>query len=157
MNPPPPWASRAAALLAAAALSGCGGGGSSPAPTPAPAPAPSVLPVPEIGAVAAADPGSPLPEGWQRGAFMEIFVRSYQDSDGDGIGDLRGLIQRLDYLKDLGIAGIWLMPVTKSQDHDHGYAVVDYRDIEPAYGTLADLDELGPVNTNCAETILLRQ
>ncbi len=73
---------------------------------------------------------------------MQIFVRSYQDSDGDGIGDLRGLISRLDYLKDLGVGGIWLMPVTKSQDGDHGYAVADYRDIEPAYGKLADLDEL---------------
>jgi len=136
--------SAAAALLATAALTACGGagGGAAPTPAPAPAPAPAPLPVPDVSAVTAADPGSALPEGWQRGAFMEIFVRSYQDSDGDGIGDLRGLISRLDYLKDLGISGIWLMPVTKSQDGDHGYAVVDYRDIEPAYGKLADLDEL---------------
>jgi glycosidase len=89
-----------------------------------------------------ADPGSALPAGWQNGAFMEIFVRSYRDSDGDGIGDLRGLTAQLDYLQDLGVTGIWLMPVTKSQDHDHGYAVTDYRDIESQYGSLADLDEL---------------
>lgn len=83
-----------------------------------------------------------LPEGWFHGAFMEIFVRAYQDSDGDGLGDLRGLISRLDYLKDLGIKGLWLMPVMPSADRDHGYATTHYRAIEPAYGTLADFDEL---------------
>lgn len=83
-----------------------------------------------------------LPAHWDRGAFMEIFVRAYQDSDGDGVGDLRGLISRLDYLQDLGIRGIWLMPVTRSADRDHGYATTDFRDIEPDYGTLADFDEL---------------
>lgn len=85
---------------------------------------------------------SPLPLHWDRGVFMEIFVRGYQDSDGDGIGDLRGLISRLDYLKDLGIRGLWLMPVTPSADGDHGYATTDFRNIDPAYGTLADFDEL---------------
>jgi glycosidase len=81
-------------------------------------------------------------EGWQHGAFMEIFVRSYKDSNGDGIGDLKGLIQSLDHLKDLGIKGIWLMPLTASADRDHGYATRDFRNIEPDYGTLADFDEL---------------
>ncbi|MCE4555182.1 alpha-amylase family glycosyl hydrolase [Roseateles cellulosilyticus] len=85
---------------------------------------------------------SGLSEHWQNGVFMEVFVRGYQDSDGDGIGDLRGLIQRLDYLKMLGISGLWLMPITASSDHDHGYATMDYRRIEPAYGTLADFDAL---------------
>src|ERR1700741_3116181 len=83
---------------------------------------------------------TPLPEGWEHGAFMEVFVRGYQDSNGDGVGDLRGLTQRLDYLQALGIKGLWLMPVNASGDHDHGYAVTDYRAIEPAYGTLADFD-----------------
>jgi len=92
--------------------------------------------------VSAADPGSALPAGWQHGAFMQIFVRSYADSNGDGVGDLRGLIAKLDYLKDLGVKGLWLMPIAASQDHDHGYAVVNYRDVETAYGSLADLDEL---------------
>jgi glycosidase len=92
--------------------------------------------------VAAADPGSTLPEDWQHGVFMEIFVRGFKDSDGDGIGDLRGLIQKLDYLRDLGIKGLWLMPITRSQDGDHGYAVADYRAIEPSFGNLADFDEL---------------
>ena len=132
-----------AALIAAAslctAIAACGGGGgSAAAPTPSPA---ADLPV-DVSGIAAADPGSTLPDGWSSGAFMEIFVRSYQDSDGDGVGDLRGLISRLDYLKDLGVSGLWLMPVTASQDHDHGYAVQDYRAIEAAYGSLADFDEL---------------
>jgi len=96
----------------------------------------------DISPVAAVRGASPLPEGWQHGAFMEIFVRAYADSDGDGIGDLRGLISRLDYLKDLGVKGLWLMPVTASADHDHGYATTDFRAIESAYGTLADFDEL---------------
>lgn len=85
---------------------------------------------------------SSLDAGWEHGAFMEIFVRAYKDSNGDGIGDLRGITQSLDYLKDLGIKGIWLMPITSSDDHDHGYATVDYRGIETDYGNLADFDEL---------------
>ena len=85
---------------------------------------------------------SALPAGWQRGAFMEIFVRAYKDSNGDGMGDLKGVTQSLDYLKDLGITGIWLMPITTNADGDHGYATTDFRGIDPAYGTLADFDEL---------------
>ena len=102
---------------------------------------PSLPPV-DTAPVAKADPGSALAEGWQHGAFVEVFVRAYQDSDGDGIGDLKGLTQRLDYLKDLGVKGIWLMPITQSADHDHGYAVNDFRKVERAYGSLADFDEL---------------
>lgn len=85
---------------------------------------------------------SPLPEGWQHGGFMEIFVRAYQDSDGDGIGDLKGLTSRLDYLKDLGVTGLWLMPIQANADGDHGYATSEYRSVAPEYGTLADFDAL---------------
>ncbi|MFN7723558.1 MAG: alpha-amylase family glycosyl hydrolase [Rubrivivax sp.] len=88
------------------------------------------------------DPGSRLPADWYRGAFMQVFVRAYADSDHDGIGDLRGLTSRLDYLADLGVRGLWLMPIHPSQDGDHGYAVTDYRAIAPEYGTLADFDAL---------------
>lgn len=99
-------------------------------------------PVVDITPVPMRDPGSALPKGWQHGAFIEIFVRAWRDSDGDGIGDLRGLTQTLDHLQQLGVRGIWLMPVTKNADGDHGYATTDFRDIAPEYGTLAHFDEL---------------
>ncbi|MBB3194259.1 alpha-amylase family glycosyl hydrolase [Roseateles terrae] len=104
-------------------------------------PTPPTPPV-DLSPVPARMQPSPLPDGWEHGAFMEIFVRGYQDSDGDGIGDLRGLIRRLDYLQALGVKGLWLMPIQASADHDHGYATVDYRRIEPQYGTLEDFDTL---------------
>jgi alpha-amylase len=85
---------------------------------------------------------STLPEGWQYGAMYQVFVRAFCDSDGDGVGDVRGLISKLDYLQELGITGLWLMPITASHDHDHGYAVTDYRNTESQYGTLADFDAL---------------
>jgi alpha-amylase len=97
----------------------------------------------DISPVSVQRPLSPLPVDWSKTAtFMEIFVRSYKDSDGDGIGDLGGLISRLDYLKDLGVTGLWLMPIGPSADHDHGYAQVDYRSIAPEYGTMADFELL---------------
>ena len=96
----------------------------------------------DLSSVARSDPGSSLDANWQFGAFMQVFVRSYQDSNGDGVGDLKGLISRLDYLQGLGVKGLWLLPIQRSQDGDHGYAVVNYRDVESAYGSLADVDEL---------------
>lgn len=71
----------------------------------------------------------------------EIFVRSFQDSNGDGVGDLDGIASRLDYLKDLGVGLVWLMPINPSPSY-HGYDVIDYRDVNPEYGTLASLDAL---------------
>lgn len=87
--------------------------------------------------------------GNRQGVYYEVFVRSFADSDGDGIGDINGLISRLDYLNDgnpetttdLGITGIWLMPVNKAASY-HGYDVTDYYDINPDYGTLEDFDRL---------------
>ena len=124
---------RLAAFSLALLLAACGGGGGG-----------STGPLPsfDTSAVAAADAGGMPNADWRAGPFAEIFVRGYQDSDGDGIGDLKGLTSRLDYLKDLGVTGIWLMPITRSQDHDHGYAVSDYRNVEPAYGSLDDLNAL---------------
>ncbi len=86
---------------------------------------------------------------WDDRTFYEIFVRSFADSDGDGIGDLQGVIDRLDYLNDgdpttdtdLGVTGIWLMPVFASPSY-HGYDVTDYRAINPDYGTVEDLQDL---------------
>jgi len=100
-------------------------------------------PLPEIAPVSPTDTASALPKGWNKSAsFMEIFVRSYKDSDGDGVGDIKGLTSKLDYLKDLGVTGLWLMPMGPSEDRDHGYAQMDYRAINPEFGTLADFDEL---------------
>jgi alpha-glucosidase len=88
-------------------------------------------------------PGSPDPDRWWHGGvFYQIYPRSFADSNGDGIGDLPGIISRLDHLADLGIDGIWLSPVTVSPNRDWGYDVADYYDIDPDYGTLADLDAL---------------
>lgn len=89
------------------------------------------------------DIDSGLANLWAESAsFIEIYVRGYQDSDGDGIGDLQGLISRLDYLQVLGVTGIWLMPVTESADNDHGYAVENYREIETDYGSMSDFEQL---------------
>ena len=128
-------------LAFSAALAACGGGASTPTPPPANDIGTS-LAVPDLGAVPVAATASTLPPGWMNGAFMEIYVRGYKDSNGDGKGDLQGLISKLDYLKDLGVTGIWLMPVTDSADNDHGYNVKNYRAIETDYGSMADFDEL---------------
>lgn len=80
---------------------------------------------------------------WQTGVIYQIYPRSFQDSSGDGIGDLKGVIQRLDYLSDtLGVDAIWISPVYPSPMHDFGYDVSNYTDIHPMFGTLADFDRL---------------
>jgi glycosidase len=85
--------------------------------------------------------GSAFAQPATDGVYYEIFVRSFQDSDGDGIGDLRGVIERLDYLDDLGVDGLWLMPIHPSGSY-HGYDVTDYYAVHPDYGTLDDLRDL---------------
>ena len=72
----------------------------------------------------------------------QIYPRSFLDTNGDGIGDLRGIISKLDYLQDLGVNAIWLSPVYPSPDDDNGYDIADYKNIHPQFGTLADFDEL---------------
>lgn len=79
---------------------------------------------------------------WQRGVVYQIYPRSYQDSTGDGFGDLAGIRQRLDHLAWLGVDAIWLSPITASPFEDGGYDVTDYTAIHPMFGTLADLDAL---------------
>ena len=83
-----------------------------------------------------------IAEWWKRGVVYQIYPRSFQDSNGDGIGDLDGIVRRLDYLEWLGIEAIWLSPVYPSPMADFGYDVADFRDIDPIFGTLADFDEL---------------
>ena len=80
---------------------------------------------------------------WQTGVIYQIYPRSFQDSNGDGIGDLPGILQRLDYLNEtVGVDAIWLSPVYPSPMHDFGYDVADYCDIHPLFGSLADFDRL---------------
>jgi len=79
---------------------------------------------------------------WKNAVIYEIYPRSFQDTNADGIGDLNGITQRLDYLKDLGVDAIWLTPCYPSPQVDFGYDISDYENIDPRYGTLADFDRL---------------
>ncbi|RYE88888.1 MAG: hypothetical protein EOO75_12775, partial [Myxococcales bacterium] len=82
------------------------------------------------------------PDWYRHAVFYEVYVRSFQDSNGDGIGDLPGLTSRLDYLQGLGVNALWLMPIMPTPFADSGYDVSDYNGINPDYGTLADFDNL---------------
>lgn len=88
---------------------------------------------------AAAPTGS---EWWRTAVIYEVYVRSFADGDGDGIGDLPGVLSRLPYLRDLGVDALWVTPCYPSPMADGGYDVADYRDIEPLFGTLADAERL---------------
>jgi alpha-amylase len=150
---------RAVALLLTTLLAACAG---APPPAPEPpaaaAPAPAEAPAPPPGEepprlLSGATPvlgGDAWEHDWVRGAvFYEVFVRSFQDSDGDGVGDLQGLISKLDYLNDgdpatdsdLEVDALWLMPVFESPSY-HGYDVVDYESVDAEYGTNEDFRRL---------------
>jgi glycosidase len=77
-----------------------------------------------------------------RWVIYQIYPRSFMDSNGDGIGDLQGIIQKLDYLKDLGVNAVWICPCYKSPNDDNGYDISDYRDIMDEFGTMEDMDAL---------------
>ena len=79
---------------------------------------------------------------WKSAVIYQIYPKSFQDSNGDGIGDLRGIIQRLDYLENLGIDAVWLSPVYRSPQDDNGYDISDYQDIDPMFGTMQDMEHL---------------
>lgn len=144
-----PW-KLGATLLACLSLAACVP--TPPAATP-PLPTPTVESTRSPGPTA---PPTPTPEGtspsgawWNDTVFYEVFVRSFKDSDGDGIGDLNGLIEKLDYLNDgdpttttdLGVTGIWLMPIMESPSY-HGYDVVDYYAVDRDYGAKEDFQRL---------------
>ena len=79
---------------------------------------------------------------WHDKVAYQIYPKSFYDSNGDGIGDLQGIIQKLDYLKDLGVDIVWISPIYPSPFADQGYDISDYYNIDPAFGTLEDMDEL---------------
>ena len=82
------------------------------------------------------------PTWWKHAVIYEIYPRSFQDTNGDGIGDLNGITQRLDYLQTLGIDAIWISPMYPSPQVDFGYDISNYQNVDPQYGTLADFDRL---------------
>ena len=79
---------------------------------------------------------------WKEAVVYQIYPRSFQDTNGDGVGDLPGVIRRLDYVKELGADVIWLNPIYRSPNDDNGYDISDYRDIMEEFGTMADFDVL---------------
>ncbi|NUQ20582.1 MAG: DUF3459 domain-containing protein [Gemmatimonadaceae bacterium] len=85
---------------------------------------------------------TPADRWWEEGVVYQVYPRSFQDSDGNGVGDLRGITQRLDYLKTLGINAIWISPFFPSPMRDFGYDVADYTGVDSTFGTLADFDAL---------------
>ena len=115
----------------------------------APVTSPANIPLPTITQTQASIPTpvqakTPIPaprSWWQDAVFYEIFVRSFYDSNGDGIGDFNGITEKLDYLQSLGVTALWLMPVYPSPSY-HGYDVTDYFNVNPEYGTLDDFKNL---------------
>lgn len=96
----------------------------------------------ESNAIIAPDDSSITPQWWKEAVFYQIYPRSFKDSNGDGIGDINGIIEKLDYLKDLGVDCIWCSPMYKSPNDDNGYDISDYYDIMDDFGTMADFDRL---------------
>lgn len=81
-------------------------------------------------------------EWWEHGHFYQIYPRSFQDSDNDGIGDLKGITQRLEFLRFIGITGVWLSPIFASPMADFGYDISNFREIQPEYGTMDDFNNM---------------
>lgn len=92
---------------------------------------------------------------WKDTVVYQIYPRSFQDSNGDGIGDIRGIIQRLPYLEELGVGALWLSPVCRSPQDDNGYDISDYQDIDPMFGMLDDMEELIQKAKECGIRIIM--
>lgn len=84
----------------------------------------------------------PKLEWWQTETFYQIYVKSFFDSNDDGVGDLRGVISKLDYIQSLGVKSIWLNPIYPSSGKDGGYDIISFVDIDPVYGTIHDFEDL---------------
>src|SRR5215207_2945358 len=82
------------------------------------------------------------PNWWKEGVFYQIYPRSFYDTNGDGIGDMPGITQKLDYLAWLGIEGVWISPFFESPMDDFGYDITDYLNVDPIFGTLNDFDAM---------------
>src|SRR5688572_28839030 len=96
------------------------------------------------------------PRSWSRGAVIyQVYVRSFADSDGDGVGDLRGVTERLDHLVDLGVDAVWLTPFYRSPMADGGYDIADHRSVDPLFGTLADFDALLAAAHACGLRVII--
>src|SRR5699024_5226493 len=87
-------------------------------------------------------PSMSQPDWWRGAVIYQIYPRSFQDTNGDGVGDLPGIIEHLDYVASLGVDAIWVAPFFTSPMADYGYDIADYRDVDPLFGTLADFDRL---------------
>ena len=85
---------------------------------------------------------TPDPDWWRGSVIYQIYPRSFQDSNADGIGDLQGIVQRMGYVASLGVDAIWISPFYRSPMKDFGYDVSDYCDVDPIFGSLADFDDL---------------
>ncbi|WP_052088262.1 alpha-amylase family glycosyl hydrolase [Paenibacillus wynnii] len=146
-----PLQSLTAVALTLSILIGCSSDseGTTTSLSPLPSQSASPAPSPAETSKSPSEPSSSVIDEQPSTVFYEIFVRSFYDSNGDGIGDLRGITEKLDYLNDgnsdtkndLGVGGIWLMPINPSPSY-HGYDVTDYRAVNPDYGTLEDLQVL---------------
>lgn len=136
-------------MLAAWLLAACGGRSPDSTPTPLAPPTPMPLEAAPVKPIAGLPAGTDDLPWWNDTVFYQVFIRSFYDSDGDGVGDIRGLIDRLDYLNDgdpntttdLGVTGLWLLPIHPAASY-HGYDVTDYYAVNPEYGTLDDFREL---------------
>ena len=90
---------------------------------------------------------------WMNAVLYQIYPRSFQDSDGDGVGDLQGIVRRLEYLAQLGVDIVWISPVYRSPQADNGYDISDYRDIDPLFGDIETFDALvAPTTSGCASS-----